>query len=120
MINSMKLHPPVIQRVIKLEYDTSSILFTTSKEVLHIKGSTHQCFRGVIKTHQKNSPHQRKLGPASCEYFLALYFEIILIIIQTKSTNYNVRSETKSVSEANRTDHVSEGNQNYYKMNTIQ
>ena len=29
-----------------------------------------------------------------------------------------MRSETKSVSEANRTDHVSEGNQNYYKMNT--
>ena len=96
MINTMKLHPPVIQRGIKLEYDASSILFTTSKEVLHIKGSTHQCFRGVIKTHQKNSlhqrklrphqrkarPHQRNLGPASCEcHFLALYFEIILIII---------------------------------------
>ena len=50
-----------------------------------------------------------KCRGTSCEYE---------IIITNKI--HNVRSETKSVSEANRTDHVSEGNKNYYKMNTTQ
>ena len=60
-------------------------------------------FQGVIKTHQKefttskegmttSKEVTRNLDPAPC------YTEIIIT-----NKNYNVRSETKSVSEPNRT-----------------